>query len=86
MSPVTVSPLSHRRVDLAPTLPGEVTAVSPGSLAMELGIEPGDRIVGINGQPLLDALDFQRLSSSTSSAPGCYCATTSSSRATSSGA
>ena len=59
MSPVAVSPLSHRRVDLAPPAPGLVEAISPASLAMELGIEPGDRIVGINGAPLLDALDFQ---------------------------
>ncbi len=59
MSPVAVSPLSHRRVDLAPSTPGLVEAVSPASLAMELGIEPGDRIVGINGLPLVDALDFQ---------------------------
>jgi putative radical SAM enzyme (TIGR03279 family) len=59
MSPVTVSPLSQRRVDLAPSVPGLVEAISPASLAMELGIEPGDRIVGINGMPLLDALDFQ---------------------------
>ena len=59
MSPVAVSPLSQRRVDLAPSVPGQVDAVSPASLAMELGIEPGDRIVGINGLPLIDALDFQ---------------------------
>ncbi|MGH2617150.1 MAG: DUF512 domain-containing protein [Thermomicrobiales bacterium] len=59
MSPVAISPLSHRRVDLAPHIPGLVEGVSPASLAMELGIEPGDRIVGINGQPLIDALDFQ---------------------------
>jgi putative radical SAM enzyme (TIGR03279 family) len=59
MSPVAVSPLSQRRVDLAPSVPGLVAAVSPASLAMELGIEPGDRIVGIHGLPLLDALDFQ---------------------------
>src|SRR3954447_7364038 len=59
MSPVAVSPLSHRRVDLAPSVPGQVDAVSPASLAMELGIELGDRIVGINGLPLVDALDFQ---------------------------
>jgi putative radical SAM enzyme (TIGR03279 family) len=58
MSPA-VSPLSHRRVELAPAVPGLVDAVAPDSLAMELGIEPGDRIVGLNGQPLLDALDFQ---------------------------
>src|SRR3954463_4732534 len=59
MSPVAVSPLSHRRVDLAPSLPGLIEAVAPASLAMELGIEPGDRVVGINGLPLIDALDFQ---------------------------
>jgi putative radical SAM enzyme (TIGR03279 family) len=59
MSPVTLSPLSHRRVDLTPSVPGLVESVSPASLAMELGIEPGDQIIGINGQPLLDALDFQ---------------------------
>ncbi|HYO29645.1 MAG TPA: PDZ domain-containing protein, partial [Thermomicrobiales bacterium] len=57
--PVAISPLSGRRVDLAPKQPGIVGSVAPASLAMELGIEPGDRIVGVNGQPLLDALDFQ---------------------------
>ncbi len=57
--PVAISPLSGRRVDLAPQQPGIIEAVAPASLAMELGIEPGDRIVGVNGQPLLDALDFQ---------------------------
>lgn len=54
-----VSPLTHRRVDLVPKAPGTVAAVSPASLAMELGIEPGDRVLGINGVPLADALDFQ---------------------------
>jgi putative radical SAM enzyme (TIGR03279 family) len=54
-----VSPLSHRRVDLVPGLPGTVADVAPGSFAMELGIEPGDRVLGVNGKPLLDALDFQ---------------------------
>lgn len=58
MSPV-VSPLSHRRVALEPSIPGLVEAVSPASLAMELGIEAGDRIIGVNGMPLIDALDFQ---------------------------
>jgi len=59
MSPVHVSPLSQRRVDLAPEKPGVVAAVAPASLAMELGIEPGDRVLGVNGRPLLDAIDFQ---------------------------
>lgn len=42
-----------------PKVPGTVQAVAPASLAMELGIEPGDRVLGINGKPLVDALDFQ---------------------------
>jgi putative radical SAM enzyme (TIGR03279 family) len=54
-----VSELSRRRVELAPKTPGTIEAVSPGSLAMELGIEAGDQIVGVNGNPLMDALDFQ---------------------------
>jgi NifB/MoaA-like Fe-S oxidoreductase len=54
-----VSPLSHRRVDLVPSVPGTIVAVAPGSFAMELGIEPGDRVLGVNGLPLVDALDFQ---------------------------
>lgn len=54
-----VSPISNRRVDLVPSGPGTVAAVSPASLAMELGIEPGDVVLGVNGNPLMDALDFQ---------------------------
>jgi putative radical SAM enzyme (TIGR03279 family) len=55
----TLSDLSHRRVDLAPEAPGIVAAVTPGSLGDELGIHPGDRIVSIDGRPVIDALDFQ---------------------------
>lgn len=58
MSPV-VSELSHRRVELVPGEPGLIDAVAPFSLAAELGIEPGDRVVAVNDQPLVDALDFQ---------------------------
>ena len=54
-----VSPLSHRRVDLVPTETGIIAAVAPGSLAAELGIAAGDRVLTINGRPVLDALDFQ---------------------------
>jgi putative radical SAM enzyme (TIGR03279 family) len=36
-----------------------VTAVDPFALGDELGIEPGDRIVKINGKELRDFLDFQ---------------------------
>ncbi len=54
-----VSPLSNRRVDLAPEAGGVISAVAPGSLAHELGIKAGDQIISINDEPLLDALDFQ---------------------------
>jgi len=58
MAPI-ISKLSNRRVDLVPEQPGLVQNVVPGSLADELGIQPGDRIVRLNGRPILDALDFQ---------------------------
>ncbi len=54
-----VSPLTHRRVDLVPQTPGLVAAVEPGSLADELGILAGDRVVRVNAKPIEDALDFQ---------------------------
>ncbi len=54
-----VSPLSHRRVDLIPSQTGIIAAVAPGSLAAEFGISAGDRILSVNGHPVLDALDFQ---------------------------
>ncbi|MGH2562365.1 MAG: PDZ domain-containing protein, partial [Thermomicrobiales bacterium] len=57
--PPVVSPLSHRRVDLAPISPGVVNDVASGSFGEELGIRPGDRIVSINDRPVMDALDFQ---------------------------
>ncbi|HET7034196.1 MAG TPA: DUF512 domain-containing protein [Thermomicrobiaceae bacterium] len=52
---------SRRRMALAPEISdaGLISEVAPGSLAAELGIEPGHRVLTINGQPLRDALDFQ---------------------------
>lgn len=38
---------------------GLVSDVSAGSLADEIGLEPGDRILSANGQPLRDVIDFQ---------------------------
>ncbi|HEX5164033.1 MAG TPA: PDZ domain-containing protein, partial [Thermomicrobiales bacterium] len=54
-------PTRRRRTALAPKRPGEVQHVAPGSLAEEIGIEPGDRVVKVNNQPLRDILDFQFL-------------------------
>jgi putative radical SAM enzyme (TIGR03279 family) len=54
-----VSSLSLRRVDLVPSETGVISAVAGGSLAAELGLQAGDRVVSINGRPVLDAIDFQ---------------------------
>ncbi len=54
-----MSPEKRRRVALAPEKSGVISAVASGSLADELGLAPGHRVVSINGEPLNDALDFQ---------------------------
>lgn len=36
-----------------------ITAIQPGSIADEAGLEPGDRILKVNGQELRDVLDYQ---------------------------
>ncbi len=41
--------------------PALVTAVEPDSIAAELGFEPGDRLVAINGQQPRDLIDYQFL-------------------------
>jgi S1-C subfamily serine protease len=52
-------PTRKRRAALTPDRPGEVQHVAPGSLAEEIGIEPGDCVLKVNGHPLRDILDFQ---------------------------
>ena len=54
-----ISPLSNQRVDLAPARPGIIEAVEANSLSARLGLRPGDQVVSVNGQPVMDALDFQ---------------------------
>ena len=54
-----MAPEKRRRVALAPAESGVIAAVAPGSLANEIGLLPGQRIVSINGSPLNDAIDFQ---------------------------
>lgn len=36
-----------------------VRKVSPGSIAHQLGVEPGDRVVRINGRPVRDIIDYR---------------------------
>jgi putative radical SAM enzyme (TIGR03279 family) len=40
----------------------EILAVEPGSIAAELGLLPGDRLLALNGEPVRDLLDYQRFS------------------------
>lgn len=53
------NPTRKRRTALRPDFPGLVDHVAGGSLAEEIGIEVGDRVVTVNGNPLRDAIDFQ---------------------------
>ncbi|MBD1849063.1 TIGR03279 family radical SAM protein [Leptolyngbya sp. FACHB-711] len=41
--------------------PALITRVLPESIAAEVGFEPGDRLVAINGQPPRDLIDYQFL-------------------------
>ena len=43
-------------------LPGVITAVAPGSIADNLKLKPGDRLVRIDGQEVRDIVDFRFLS------------------------
>lgn len=38
-----------------------VFRVEPGSIAEELGLEPGDRVMAVNGEPVRDLIDFRFL-------------------------
>ena len=39
----------------------EIVDIEPGSIAAELGLRPGDRLVALNGEPVRDLLDYQLL-------------------------
>lgn len=38
---------------------GLIAAVRPGTIGAEVGIEPGDRLLAINGHPLRDVIDYE---------------------------
>jgi regulator of sigma E protease len=46
---------------LAPMLPAEVPAVQSGSAAERSGLQPGDRITAINGEPVRHFFDLMRI-------------------------
>lgn len=39
----------------------KITAIRPDSIAEELGVEPGDRLISINGQEIKDVFDYRYL-------------------------
>ena len=45
--------------DTGATSGGLVRAVDPDGIAAEVGIEPGDRLLSINGHPLRDVIDYR---------------------------
>ncbi len=62
----TLTPTSVTRYDfgyagLAPPLPAEVPSVLPGSPAEHMGLEPGDRITAVDGEPVRHFFDLMRL-------------------------
>ncbi len=53
--------VTRRRASQVPEQTGTIAEIAPGSLADQLGLLPGDRIVTVNGRRIEDALDFQFL-------------------------
>src|SRR3972149_5222144 len=49
--------------DLSSSLPSAekntIVAVDPRSIAGELGLQPGDRLIAVDGRPLRDVLDYR---------------------------
>jgi putative radical SAM enzyme (TIGR03279 family) len=45
--------------DSGATAGGLISAVDPDGIAAEVGIEPGDRLLSINGHPLRDIIDYR---------------------------
>lgn len=54
-----ISQLTNRRVDLTPEVPGLIASIADGSLGDELGLKAGDRVVSVDGRPVIDFIDFQ---------------------------
>ena len=38
---------------------GAISAVAPDSLAEEAGLQPGDQVIAVNGQPIRDPVDYR---------------------------
>ena len=53
--------MQSNQVDRSKYPGGLITGVMPGSIGKELGINPGDKLLSIDGQPLIDILDYRYL-------------------------
>jgi putative radical SAM enzyme (TIGR03279 family) len=54
-----MSTWSRTKSENEPTYAGLIAAVVPGGLAAELGLQPADELLTINGHPLRDVIDVQ---------------------------
>jgi len=57
------------RAGLTPRIEPSVGRVTPGSLADRLGVRSGDRIVAVNGKPIVDFADFATIVDNVKGAP-----------------
>ena len=39
----------------------QITSVEPRSIAQRFGLQPGDLLVSLNGEPVIDEIDYQAL-------------------------
>ncbi|MHB1418851.1 MAG: DUF512 domain-containing protein [Bacillota bacterium] len=46
---------------MSPKKEAIISVVRAGSIAEELGVEPGDAVLSINGEPVIDVIDYQYL-------------------------
>ena len=45
-------------------MPSKITHVQPGSIAQKLGLQAGDEMLTIAGEPVIDQIDYQALTAS----------------------
>ena len=61
LTPRSVTSYDLGYAGLAPPVPAEVPSVIPGSPAQQAGLEPGDRILSVDGHPVRHFYDLMKL-------------------------